>query len=204
MEAQQLILRKSFELFGKYGIRSVTMDEVASQCGVSKKTLYQHYADKDTLVYTMLQQMITQSEHQCVIYQQESENAVHEIFQSLDMLQEMFEGVNPVMIYDLHKYHQSAYKKLEDHKNQFLYTITRKNLERGIEEGLFRPEINIEIITLLHLHTISMTFEQETFPRQKFSLLEMQMEIMMHYVYGIATQKGVKLIEKFRKERLAH
>jgi AcrR family transcriptional regulator len=177
------------------------MDEVASQCGVSKKTLYQHFADKDTMVYTMLVQMITQSERQCGLYQQESENAVHEIFQSLDMLQEMFEGVNPVMIYDLHKYHQSAYKKLEDHKNQFLTTITRKNLQRGISEGLFRPEINIEIITILHLHTISITFEQDTFTRQKFSILQMQMEIMLHYVYGIATQKGVKLIEKYKKER---
>jgi len=201
MEVQELILKKSFELFGRYGIRSVTMDEVASQCGVSKKTLYQHYADKDTLVYTILVQMITQSERQCGVYQLESENAVHEIFQSLDMLQEMFEGINPVMLYDLHKYHQSAYKKLEDHKNQFLYAITRKNLERGISEGLFRPEINIEIITLLHLFTISMTFEQELFRRQKFSLVEMQMEIMLHYVYGIASQKGVKLIEKYKKER---
>jgi hypothetical protein len=109
--------------------------------------------------------------------------------------------VNPVMLYDLHKYHQSAYKKLEDHKNQFLYAITRNNLERGITEGLFRPEINVEIITLLHLFTISMTFEQELFRRQKFSLVEMQMEIMLHYVYGIATQKGVKLIEKYKKER---
>jgi TetR/AcrR family transcriptional regulator, cholesterol catabolism regulator len=203
MEAQELILKKSFELFGRYGIRSVTMDEVASQCGVSKKTLYQHYADKDTLVYTIMAQMITQSERQCGVYQVKSENAVHEIFQSLDMLQEMFEGINPVMLYDLHKYHQSAYKKLEDHKNQFLYSITRKNLERGVSEGVFRPDFNIEIITLLHLYTITMTFEQELFKSQKFSLVEMQMEIMLHYVYGIATQKGVKLIEKYKKERTA-
>ncbi|HSC54724.1 MAG TPA: TetR/AcrR family transcriptional regulator [Phnomibacter sp.] len=201
MEAQELILKKSFELFGRYGIRSVTMDEVASQCGISKKTVYQHYTDKDHLVSSIMMSMISQSEQKCGMYQRESENAIHELFQSLDMLQEMFEGINPVMIYDLHKYHQAAYKKLEDYKHQFLYTITKKNLERGIGEGLFRPELNVEIITLLHLSTISMTFEQELFRTQKFSLLEMQMEILLHYIYGISTSKGVKLIEKYKKER---
>jgi TetR/AcrR family transcriptional regulator, cholesterol catabolism regulator len=150
-----------------------------------------------------LQHMISKSEAQCTIYQRTSENAVHEIFQSLDMLREMFEGINPVMLYDLHKYHQSAYKRLEDHKHRFLYDVTRKNLERGIAEGLYRTDMNIEIITLLHLYTISMTFEQEAFKIQKFSLVEMQSQIMLHYVYGIATAKGVRQIEKYEKRQAA-
>ncbi|MCU0394414.1 MAG: TetR/AcrR family transcriptional regulator [Chitinophagaceae bacterium] len=203
METPDLILVKSFEQFKKYGIRSVTMDDVAAQCGISKKTLYQHFADKDTLVGTIMDHMIHKSEEQCCRYQHQSDNAIHEIFQSLVMLREMFEGVNPVMIYDLHKYHQAAYKKLDDHKQRFLCDITRKNLERGIAEGLFRPEINVEIITLLHLQHIAITFEQESFPRQKFSLLELQMEVMLHYVYGIATARGVKMIEKYRKQLLS-
>jgi hypothetical protein len=104
------------------------------------------------------------------------------------------------MIYDLHKYHQAAYKRLEIHKHSFLYNVTRKNLERGIQEGLFRSDINVEIITLLHLYTISMTFEQETFPREKFSLIELQMQIMLHYVHGIVSPKGMKLIEKYKAQ----
>lgn len=200
METQGLISQNAFELFKRYGFRSVTMDAVAAQCGISKKTLYQHFEDKDKLVYTILHHMISKSEAQCAIYQQTSENAVHEIFQSLDMLREMFEGINPVMLYDLHKYHQSAYKKLEDHKHHFLYEVTRKNLERGVAEGLYRTDMNIEVITLLHLYTISMTFEQEAFKIQKFSIVEMQQQIMLHYVYGIATAKGVRQIEKYEKQ----
>lgn len=202
METAEMILHNAFELFKRYGIRSVTMDDVAAQCGVSKKTLYLHYADKDTLVYTILEAMIRKSEEQCMVYQKHSDNAVHEIFRSLDMLQEMFEGINPVMLYDLHKYHQSAYKMLEEHKQRFLYLNIRTNLERGIAEGLFRPEINVEVITQLHIHNINMAFEQESFPRHKFSLLEMQMQIMLHYVYGLATAKGVKQIEKYESRRV--
>lgn len=201
MEASQLILDKAFDLFKRYGIRSVSMDDIASQCGMSKKTLYQHFADKDTLVHMILLHMVQKSESQCCMIEQQSENAVHEIFLSIDMLQQMFEGINPIMLFDLHKYHQMAYKKLNDHKQQFIYNITRNNLERGIAEGLFRSDINVEIMTQLHLHTISMTFEQEILPRQKFSLVEIQMEIMLHYVYGLATAKGVKLIEKYKQQR---
>lgn len=202
MEQAALIREKAFELYRRFGIRSITMDDVAGHCGISKKTLYQHYADKDSLVYAVLEHMVNRSEVQCNVIAVESENAVHEIFLSLDMLQAMFEGVNPVMIYDLHKYHQTAYKRLESHKQSFLYNITRKNLERGIQEGLFRSDLNVEIITLLHLYTISMTFEQESFPREKFSLVEMQMQIMLHYVYGIASAKGMKMIEKYKTQHL--
>jgi AcrR family transcriptional regulator len=202
MPTAAFILEKAFELIRKYGIRSVTMDDVAGQCGISKKTLYQHFADKDTLIFTVMQNMIAHSESQCEKFCAQSENAVHEIFLSLDMLQEMFEGVNPVMLYDLHKYHQEAYKKLENHKNRFLYDVTYKNLQRGISEGLFRSDLNLEIVTVLHLYTISLTFEQELIPPNKFSLLEVQMEIMLHYVHGIVTQRGAKLIERYKQQRL--
>jgi AcrR family transcriptional regulator len=203
METSVIIFEKAFELFKRYGIRSVTMDDVATQCGISKKTLYQHFEDKDTLVNSIMAQMINRSEHQCVVDLRRSENALHEIFLSLQMLKEMFDGINPVMLFDLHKYYPAANKKLEDHKQRFLYSIIKDNLVRGIEEGLYRPEINVEIITLLHLSHIANTFEQESFRMHKFSLLEIQMEVMLHYVYGISTSKGVKLIEKYRKQMLA-
>lgn len=178
------------------------MDELAAHCGISKKTLYQHYADKETLVDTILVQMISRSEEQCLMFREKSQNAVHEIFLSLDMLREMFHGVNPVMLYDLHKYHQTSYKKLAVHKEEFLKNHIRQNLQRGIEEGLFRSDINVEIITLLHLYNITIAFEQEWYPRQQFSLLEMQQEMMLHYVHGITTSKGAKLIEKYKQNSI--
>ncbi len=198
----QKIQEKAYELFKRYGIRSVTMDDIASQCGISKKTLYQQYEDKHNLVLSIVDEMVHRSETRCVSFIDSSQNAIHEIFQSLAMLQEMFSGVNPSLLFDLSKYHAPAFRRIDDHKHRFLHGTILKNLRRGIEEGIYRPELNVEIIALLHLHNISMIFEEDLLPRMKFSVLEMQLEVMVHFLYGIATPKGVKLIEKYKKNIL--
>lgn len=202
MDAKELILHKSFQLFRRYGIRSITMDEIATQCGVSKKTLYQHFEDKDSLVMTIMDAMIAKSETQCMADSRQCENAIHELFLSIDMLRQMFDGINPAMLFDLHKYHAKANARLEDHKRSFLSALTRSNLERGIAEGLYRPELNITIITHMHLQNIGMVFESsDQLGNHSISVYQWQTEIMLHYMYGIATAKGVKLIEKYKQQR---
>src|SRR6188768_2422393 len=85
METGEKILYKAYELFKRYGVRSVTMDEIAGQCGVSKKTVYQFFEDKDTLVESIMTAMIDKSQKTCTLQQEAAENAVHEIFLSMDM-----------------------------------------------------------------------------------------------------------------------
>ncbi|HMP91999.1 MAG TPA: TetR/AcrR family transcriptional regulator [Phnomibacter sp.] len=202
MEVQEKILEKAIELFKRYGIRSVTMDDLANHCAVSKKTLYQHFNDKDTLVETMIVHMIDHAECRCQQDKQKAQNAVHEIFLSMDMLTQMFEGVNAALMFDLRKYHPQAFKRVDTHKREFLTEIVRGNLERGIQEGLFRPEINVDIITQLHMVTISIAFfEQMMFTSAKYSVLEVNLEIMTHYLYGLVTPKGAKLIERYKLQR---
>ncbi|MEJ0103755.1 MAG: hypothetical protein WDO19_14890 [Bacteroidota bacterium] len=74
---------------------------------------------------------------------------VHEIFVATDMVLEMLKVMNPTLLFDLQKYHPSAFKKINDHKNKFLYKVIRENLDKGVEEGYYRPEIDIDIITLV-------------------------------------------------------
>ena len=94
MDLGENIMVKSYELFKRYGIRSITMDEIAVQCGMSKKTVYQAFEDKDSLVSAIMEHNIKMAESNCGKAQQHSENAIHEIFLSLDWVREMFEGVN--------------------------------------------------------------------------------------------------------------
>nr|MCU0374398.1 TetR/AcrR family transcriptional regulator [Chitinophagaceae bacterium] len=131
----------------------------------------------------------------------ESENAIHEIFMAIDWVHQMFEGVNPVMLYDLRKYHSKVFLRLEAHKKVFLFDIFRKNFERGIAEGLYRPEINIDILLPLRIHTMTLVFEHDLFPSNKYTLLEIDREISLHELYGVATYKGVEMIEKYIKQR---
>jgi AcrR family transcriptional regulator len=201
-ENKEKIQHKALELFRRYGIRSVTMDEIASQCGISKKTLYQHFEDKDSLVLSIVEALIEKSEGQCEADTHRCQNALHEIFLSMDMMRDLFEGVNPSMLYDLHKYHNRANARFQTHKQQFMAGLVKQNLERGIAEGLYRPEINVNIIVQLHLHTMALLFESDQFADSRISVYEWQTEMMLHYMYGLATPKGIKLIEKYKQQRL--
>lgn len=200
METQEIILTKSFELFKRYGIRSVTMDEIAVQCGMSKKTVYQTFADKDSLVSSIMQRQIATSEEKCTLAQKHAENAIHEIFLSLDWVHEMFDGVNPALLFDLRKYHSTVFRMLEDHKKKFLTDIFRKNFERGIDEGLYRLDIKIDILVPLRIHNMTIVFDQDLFPTQKYTLFDIDEAITLHELYGVATLKGIKMIEKYIKQ----
>jgi TetR/AcrR family transcriptional regulator, cholesterol catabolism regulator len=201
MVVNETVMMKSYELFKRYGIRSVTMDEIAVQCGMSKKTVYQAFADKDSLVGAIMDHHIKHAETNCLQAQVESENAIHEIFLSLDWVHQMFDGVNPALLFDLRKYHSTIFQRLESHKRKFLYEIFRKNFERGIAEGLYRPEIKIDILVPLRIHNMTLVFEYDLFPTNKYTLYDIDKEISLHELYGIATAKGIKLIDKYIKQR---
>ena len=202
MEAQERIVGKAHELFMRYGIRSVSMDEVANQLGMSKKTIYQFYEDKDALVEDVIDIELDYSEFACSQHRLNSENPVHEIFMALDMLLEMLTKMNPTVIFDLEKFHPKAFRKYNDYKNKFLYTLIKENLERGKHEGLYREEIQPDILSRFRLVSIFMVFNPELFPMGKHTLPAVISEITDNFLYGLATAKGQKLIQKYRQQRL--
>jgi AcrR family transcriptional regulator len=202
MEPQEKILQKAFELFKRYGIRSVTMDEIAGQCGVSKKTVYHYFEDKESLVSAVMDNMISKTEICCKTHSQIAENAVHEIFLTADMIQEMMEGINPILMYDLRKYYNTAFAQLEKHKQQFIYSILKANMEKGIAEGLYREDIKVDVLTRYQIHNMAVAFEEDIFPKSKYTVTELDYELTLYNLYGLATSKGAKLIEKYKQQRL--
>ena len=186
----------------RYGVRSVSMDEIAAHLGISKKTIYQYYSDKDALVEGVVGIEISKNERECSVQHQLSENAVHEIFIAVDMVQEMLTHMNPSLIFDLEKYHPKAFKKYNDHKNKFLYDIIKDNLERGIRDGLYREELKIDIMARFRLASMFLIFNPELFPHNKHSLSEILDEVTDNFLYGLTTAKGQKLIQKYKLQRL--
>ena len=201
MEVQERILQKTTDLFVRYGIRSVTMDEIAIQLGISKKTIYQFFADKDELVNAVIEQYLEHNRNCCNKDRLAAKNAIHEVFLAMEMVQEMFENMNTSMLYDLEKYHPTAYKKFEKYKYEFLYRVIKENLEKGIQEELYRDDLNKSIITAIRLETMMLPFNQDVFPKNKFTLPEVQQQLMEHYLFGVASIKGHKLILKYKEER---
>ena len=201
MEIQERIAQKAHDLFLRYGIRSISMDEIASQLGISKKTIYQFYADKDALVDSVVDIVINSNTDECCIHREESENPVHEILVATDMVQEMLNTMNPTIMYDLQKYHPATYKKIADHKNEFLYKLIKENLEQGIATQLYRPEINTEILSRFRLASVFMMFSPDLYPLGKYNLGTIIEEVTIHFLYGITTAKGQKLVQKYLLKR---
>jgi AcrR family transcriptional regulator len=201
MDPKERILVKSNELFNRYGIRSVSMDDIAAQLGMSKKTLYQYYTDKDELVNAVFDVVLSINKNNCTECIKKGDNAIHEVFLSFDIMEEMLKTMNPSVLFDMQKYHPSAYKKFDDFKNGFLYRIIKSNLERGIKEELYREEIDTDILSRYRLHTVLLSFNPEVFPSNKANLVYIEQQLIECFLYGLASPKGYKLIQKYKNQR---
>jgi TetR/AcrR family transcriptional regulator, cholesterol catabolism regulator len=202
MDMKERIQRKADDLFRRYGVKSVTMDEIATQLGVSKKTIYQYFSDKDELVEAVVRKTINFSQVTCEENKINSRDAIHELFQAMDFVQQIFHDMNPAMMYDLEKFHPESYKIFLDHKNKYLYEMIRSNLKRGIAEELYRPDINVDIIAQFRLEGMMIAFNQDVYPASKYNLAELHMTIIEHFLFGVASLKGYKLILKYQQERI--
>jgi AcrR family transcriptional regulator len=201
MEAKERILVKANELFNRYGIRSVSMDDIATHLSMSKKTLYQYYTDKDELVNAVFDIALTTNKSNCLECTKRGENAIHEIFLSFDIMEEMLKTMNPSVLFDMQKYHPSAFKKFDDFKNSFLYKIIKSNLDRGVKEELYRAEIDTDILSRYRLHSVLLSFNPEVFPTVKTNPVYIEQQLVECFMYGLATPKGYKLIQKYKSQR---
>ena len=201
MEQRERIIQEARNLFLRLGIRSVSMDEIATQLGVSKKTLYQHFQDKDELVDLVLQGQISNMKAETTQTVESASNAIEEIFNMMDMMVKHSRNMNPVVIFDLQKYHLSSFQKFHAYQNDFLLNIISNNLKKGVAEGLYRGDIKIEILAKFRLETLMMGFNMDAFPSDKYNVTEVSLVIIENFLYGLATEKGFNMIEAYKTNR---
>lgn len=185
----------------QYGIRSVSMDDIANALGMSKKTIYQYFADKDELVLAVVEEVLKKNEADCERDKCSARDAIHEIFLAMEMMVETFRTMNPSLLYDMQKYHPAAFARFQHYKNEYLNRVMRENIERGIREELYRPEINVDIICRFRVESMMLPFNPEFQRHVKQDLLEIQEELILHFLYGVVSLKGYKLILKYQQER---
>jgi TetR/AcrR family transcriptional regulator, cholesterol catabolism regulator len=202
MEVRDRIKQKADELYRRYGIKSVTMDEIASQLGVSKKTIYHSFSDKNELVDAVIVDMLEYNRQLCQFDRKRSLNAIHEVYMAMEMLQVMFDNMNPSILFDIERNYPATYEKFKEYKYNFLLQIIKENIERGKKEELYRPEVNTDVAAKIRLETSLMPFNEELFPKNKFSMITVQQQLIEYFLFGIASMKGYKLITKYQKERL--
>ncbi len=200
MDLKTHILAEIDVLFSRYGIKSVTMDDIAKHLGLSKKTIYQYFSDKNKLITTLMESKIAVQVNIMQKGFEGVENAVHELFIAVDNLEEMLSNINPILFFDLQKYYPTAWALFKNFREHVLYEKVLENLRRGIKEHYYRTEINLEIIARMRIEQIDMAFNQMVFSVQKFSTSQVIRELTDHFLYGICTDEGRRLINDFKKK----
>lgn len=189
------ILEKVFKLYSRFGIKSVTMDDVASHLGISKKTLYEHFSDKEDLVRQVMMLEHTSGCNFMEIIRQREMNALEELFELYKMIHTMFREYNPSMEYDIRKYYPDLFLKVREIRRSRIYDSMHSNIVKGINEGLFRHDINAETIARLHVFHVENLFESDLFPIEELTTFSVFHEIFVYHLNGILSHGGRALFE---------
>jgi len=194
------IISESVGLFTKYGVRSVTMDDIARHLGMSKKTIYQHFKDKEEIILLTTELYFENELKVMQDLENKSGNAVEHLHNLTVCLRERLRNTNVSVLFDLKKYYVHAWEKYKKYKHDIIFTSVLKNLKQGISEGLFRKDINPEILAYLRIGEIEQSFNKEYFPDDQFTLIEIHEQIFEHFIRGILSEKGFKLFETYKQK----
>ncbi len=196
MEEKELfIIEKSGELFKKYGIKSVSMDDIAQQLSISKKTLYQYFKDKADLVVKVVNSHNCDQDQKFIEIINSNLNAIDSLIEVSKHLIEMLKGINPPILYDLRKYYPELTKDLIVNRKEHVYDNIKNNLLKGINEGLYRDDLNPDIITAIYVKRMDDVFFEDDIYLNKFPQHEMFTQLFIYHIRGIASSKGLKYFE---------
>ncbi len=199
VDIKERILSSSEELFFRFGIRSVTMDDIAKALGISKKTIYIHFKDKYEIVEGVAEQTLNRDKCEAEEVHKRARDPIDEIIQSTKHMREMVANIHPALLYDLQKYHPKAWKRYVGHKEGFVKIVLR-NLIQGQQQGLYRQNIDPEILARFRVESIDSAFDTTIFPTKQFRLIEIQLQLIDHFLHGILTPRGLELYEKHKQE----
>ncbi|MEQ8245869.1 TetR/AcrR family transcriptional regulator [Fulvivirga sp.] len=196
MSIEEKIIIGAGELFKKYGIRSVSMDDIARHLSISKKTIYQYYKDKDEIVSLSLKKHLEYEKQEYDQIFNNTNNAIEELVNVSKCMRQDFRDMKPSLIFDMQKYHPNAWKIWLSFKNEYIKNQVMENLKRGMAEGYFREDINPDILARLRVELVQLAFDEDVFPADQYNLRDLQLQFFNHFVHGIVTEKGRKLYQK--------
>lgn len=196
MDLKEQILEKTESLIMRYGIKSVTMDDLAREMGMSKKTLYQYIPNKTQMVQEIFKKKI--EEEKCIMEEAQAQavDAIDEILTIARWVIKDLREMSPTVIFDLQKYYREIWTMMESYHSKHILRKIRQNIERGIEEGVYRNDISADLISKLYVSKNASVASSELFPPGEYDLEELFKAHMIYHIRGIASPKGLQLFEK--------
>ena len=183
-------------LFLEFGIKSMTMDDIAKSLRISKKTLYKYVNDKNDLVYKVMDELIQLKQQQLETLCKEKPHPIDELIIMIEFSGQEVSMIHPSVQYDLKKYYKESWNLFEIHKQDFIYSCMLNNLEKGIKLGVYRKNMDPSIIARIYSSKADLVFDSDLFPPDQYEFKNILNEMMRHHIRGIATEKGIKYLKE--------
>jgi len=200
LSTEKNILDGAKNLFMQFGLKSITMDDIARKVGVSKKTIYQFYNDKNSIVFQSVHEHFSNHRKEIELTLDNSKDAIEAIYRISRCMKVQVEAINPTVLYDLQRYFPKAHKRFLEFKNTFIKDRMKKILNDGIKSGYFRKEIHPEILIIQRIEQVQLAFNNDIYPRDKFDFKEIHEQLFDHFLHGILTEKGKEKYNQYLKE----
>ena len=194
------VLERVRELFFKYGVRSVSMEDICRDIGISKKKLYQLFSSKNELVEKLL--LLERENFEIIFdtYNFEGVNAIDILLTVSKEVGDRFRDVSPSMTFDLKKYYPDIYHNHIEERIGFIFKKIQINLEKGINQGVYRDDLSVELISRLYIRRLIDLHNPEFFPADKFSFQTIFEAMFDNFIRGIGNPKGIEYYEKQKKK----
>ena len=200
MEIKQQILLKAEELFMRYGLKSITMDDLARELGISKKTLYQYVDNKADLIAQIFRFKIEEERAMMEAFRANAQDAIDEILRLARYIVRQLRELSPTVVYDLQKYYRTTWKEMEALHQKHVYDIIKDNIERGMTQGVYRADIHPDIIAKLYVGKTSLVADEDLFPIREYDITQLFEEYILYHLHGIASPNGLLLLEQHLEE----
>lgn len=199
-ESHQQFIQKISEIFNRFGIKSVTMDDLAKELGISKKTLYKHFRDKSDVVKKVVDFQIFQQKKEIEqLTEFENQNAIDQFFHISMVISRHLNTINPSTIYDLKKHYPGIWNYILEFKRKTVYENIHANIKKGIMEGLFREDINLLVIPGMFVNCLEWYTIGEH-DLHKFSFEEIFSTHFDYHIRGISNTEGNKYLDSIKQD----
>lgn len=196
-EIKDKILTEAELLFMRYGFKSITMDDVARELGVSKKTLYQFFSDKNDLVNQCVEHYLeTMNTMCCSVVENKELDAISVMLQISEQMNAMIRQINPSSMFDLKKYFKPAWDKLEADRRSFIKRVIQDNILLGVKKGLYRKDLDAETVSRIYIYLVGFLTNPDNYDQEGMDIKEMHLEIVKYHLRSISTAKGHELLDE--------
>ncbi len=195
-ENKNKILAGAESLFLKYGFKNITMDDIARELGISKKTLYQFFDDKSSLVDQTVSRHIAHEECACVNLRNQVSNPIDYMLMITDTFGDLKKQINQSILYDLKKYFKGTWEKLNQFRIDFIYSQVLDNLKKGKALGLYHENLNEKLVARFYIHLVDFMLNPDNYHDENTDIKTVHTEMVFYHLRSICTAKGATYLKK--------